>query len=84
MIFPVKYDVNQAAFRRLQPTIDATYPAKQFVAIDDGQIVADAGTFEELEQKLAALGKGGQRVLVMQAGEYYPEFAYILTIQGKS
>lgn len=40
-----KREENQAAYRRLKPIIAQTYPQGRFVAIDEGQIVADAASF---------------------------------------
>lgn len=66
-------ELNQAAFRQLKPSIDRGYACGQFVAIDGGQIVADASTFEELDQVLAAAGNNSRDVLVVQSGHDYPE-----------
>ena len=71
-------DENQAAYRRLKPVIDRTYPHGWFVAIDGGRIIADAATFEELSAALAALGKDSPHVLVAEAGEdMHPESGVI-------
>ncbi len=70
---------NQTAFRRLQTTIDTTYPAGRFVALDGGQIIADAATFEELTKVLAAAGQDSPEVLVVQAGGYYPKSVNLLS-----
>jgi len=69
---------NQAAFRRLKPMIDQSYPKDRYVAIDGGRILADAATFDELTAALKSIGKDSPDVLVVQAGVDYPEFAYIL------
>jgi hypothetical protein len=78
MITP-ENDINQSAFWRLKPLIDQTYPPGHFVAIDEGQIIADAASFEELDTKLDSMGKTSPQVLVVQAGEDYPDFGWILT-----
>lgn len=70
-------ETNQASFRRLKPSLDKSYPHGQFVAIDGGQVVADAPSFEELDQKLLGLGKESPDVLVVQAGHEYPEWVDI-------
>ena len=68
---------NQAAFRRLAGVINQTYPHGRFVAIADGNIVANAATFDELDAALKAIGQDSVDVLVVQAGVAYPESAVI-------
>jgi hypothetical protein len=63
---------NNSTFWRLRPTIDRTYPKGWAVAIDDGRIIADAGTFEQLDAILAAQGADSREVLVAEAGFEYP------------
>ena len=46
--------VNEAAFPKLKPIIEANYPPKQFVAIAGGKIVADDADFFKLGEKLVA------------------------------
>lgn len=72
---------NNAAFRRLEDRIKSDYPHGQFVALVEGKIVADAGDFAELQNKLIALGMDPYRAFVVQAGHHYPKQAIIL-IQG--
>ena len=67
-------DLNQTAFRRLKPDIDRTYPVGRFVAIHHGKVVADAATFEELDDVLNASGLTSRSILVIQAGVEYPEY----------
>ncbi len=68
---------NQRAFRRLQAEIDHRFPKGRFVAIDRGEIVADAATFGDLDTLLVRLKLQPRNVLVVQAGEEYPESATI-------
>jgi hypothetical protein len=75
--------LNQTAFRRLREDIARTYQRGQFVAISEGQIVADAETFAALRARLEAMGKDPTHVLVAQAGFDYPETAMILS-QGRT
>lgn len=72
--------VNQAAFPKLKPVIDANYPLNQFVAIAGGEIVADDADFEQLQLKLAALGLDDHpmSVLVERAGDDTPDYLEIL------
>ena len=70
-------DVNQAAFLKLKPSIDQSFPYGRYVAIDDGQIVADAGDIRDLERLLSAREGDSRDVLVVQAGHYYPEYVHI-------
>jgi hypothetical protein len=69
---------NQTTFRRLARSINENYLAGRFVAIADGQIIADAANFGELDSALRSLGHDSVDVLVVQAGVEYPESAVIL------
>ncbi len=69
---------NEAAYRALKATIDRSYPRGHYVAIDDGQISADAATFDELMLRVKALGKDPREGLAVQAGADYPEYGVIL------
>jgi hypothetical protein len=71
-------EINQAAFRNLKPRIDQEYSHGRFVAIDGGQIVADAADIRALLKFLTAKGLNTQDVLVVQAGYAYPEYVDIL------
>jgi hypothetical protein len=57
--------------------IDRRYPAGQFVAIEDGQAVADAETHRMLVEKLQAQGQNPKGLLIVQAGVDYPRSAII-------
>jgi hypothetical protein len=70
---------NQAAFRQLSAAINQAYPPGRFVAISDGQIIADAARFEVLRSHLEAQGKDPTQVLIIQAGVEYPETATIFS-----
>jgi hypothetical protein len=48
------------------------------VAIENGQVVADAPTYEELTKLLVATGRNRSDIFVARAGEDYPEYADIL------
>jgi hypothetical protein len=72
-------DLNRSAYSRLKEMIARTYPFGRFVAISQGQIVADAATFQELDSALLAQGNDSRETLVIQAGVEYPEKAVILT-----
>jgi hypothetical protein len=69
---------NQAAYDKLKRELCNRYPSGRFVAIDDGQVVADAATFDELTEALAAIGKDRPDVFVVQAGIDYPDEVVIL------
>jgi len=69
---------NQDAFRKLKRELRNQYPSGRFVAFDDGQIVADATSFDELTEALAAIGKDRPDVFVVQAGVDYPDAVFIL------
>ena len=69
---------NQAAYRQMKQELAERYPAGWFVAIDDGEVVADAARFLELNAALAAIGKDRPDVMVVQAGVNYPDKVFIL------
>ena len=69
---------NHEAFRSLKQEIDEKYPQGRFVAIDQCRVVADAATFDELNDRLNNMGMNSPDILVIQAGDEYPETTYIL------
>jgi hypothetical protein len=71
--------INQAAFRRLAPLINKTYPPGRFVAIASGQVVADAERFNELHSRLSALGIDPPEALIVEAGVEYPDTVVIFS-----
>jgi hypothetical protein len=74
--------LNEAAYRKLKPTIDKTYPHGRFVAIHEGKIVGDAATFEEIDKMLETLGVPRPEGLVTQAGINYPDNGVIFLKHG--
>jgi hypothetical protein len=69
---------NRAAFHEAKRALSDRYPAGRFVAFDDGQIVADAASLDELTAVLAAIGKDRPDVFVVQAGVDYADQVDIL------
>ena len=69
---------NQSAFQKAKRELSHRYPSGRFVAFDDGQVVADAASFDELTEVLAAMGKDHPGVFVVQAGTSYPGEIFIL------
>ena len=69
---------NRVAFQQSKHDLSKRYPPGRFVAFDDGQIVADAASFDELTEALAAIGKDRPDVFVVQAGANYPDEVFIL------
>lgn len=69
---------NQAAYQEAKHELSKRYPRGRFVAFDDGQIVADAASFDDLTEALAAIGKDRPDVFVVQAGADYPDEVFIL------
>lgn len=65
--------LNQAAFLQLSSFISNTYPQGRFVAIADGNILADADSFKELNSMLHQQGNHFTEVLIVQAGVDYSE-----------
>jgi hypothetical protein len=62
-----------AAYRRLKQTIDASHPRGWFVAVADDTVVGAAADFHDLERSLRSQGRDPRQVLVVEAGEDYPE-----------
>ena len=75
---------NEQAFRRMKTVIDARFAAGQWIAIDSGQVIADAPSAQELRPLLIAAGKNPRDVLVVEAGADYPQFATILILGSRS
>jgi hypothetical protein len=73
-----KQERNRAAFEKANEKLSKRYPPGQFLAFDDGELVADAPSFDELTRILTALGKDRPDVFVVQAGVSYPEEVFIL------
>jgi hypothetical protein len=69
---------NQAAFKATKQELSERYPQGWFIAFDDGEVVADAATFDDLTEALASIGKDRPDIFVVQAGVNYPEEVYIL------
>ncbi len=74
--------VNQAAFPKLKPLIEANYPPKQFVAIAGGLIVADDADMFKLHDKLAAMGIDLWDTLVDRVGEEWSEEELVILSAG--
>jgi len=69
---------NLAAFHKMKKELSDEYPPGRFVAFDDGRVVADAASFDELTEALAVIGKDCPDVFVVQAGVHYPDTVSIL------
>ncbi len=73
-----KRELNQAAFLQMKEELDKRFPQGHFLAFDDGKLIADAETFDELTTALAAIDRDRPDVFVVQAGVTYPEEVFIL------
>lgn len=73
-------ELNEAAYRRMEASINDGYPFGQYVAIAGGQIVADAADFDELQDKLRTAGRDPFQAFIVQAGHVYPKHAIILNV----
>jgi hypothetical protein len=62
----------------LKEEIDRRFETGRFVAVEAQRVVADAESHSKLVEKLQALGKSPQGLLVVQAGVEYPDSAVIL------
>ena len=69
---------DEAAFRRMKPEIDGRFPRGHWVAFDNGLLIADAPSHEDLSRELAAIGKDNPNIFVAQAGLDYPKFVWML------
>ena len=65
-------------YEDLKQDIDRRYPPGRFVAIESSQVIADDESHRKLVEKLRALGKSPNGMLIVQAGVDYPESALIL------
>ena len=65
-------------FQAAKRDLSKRYPPGRFIAFDDGQIVADAASFDALTETLTAIGKNRPDVFVVQAGVDYPDEVIIL------
>lgn len=74
-----EYPEYQLRYLKLKPRIDRAYPPGHFVALEQGEIIGDAPTFEELDDALTSSGKTSRDILVVQSGASYPEFIWIFT-----
>jgi hypothetical protein len=70
-----EYERNRAAYGKLKESISQIYPPGWFVGIADEQVVGAAENFRALESLLRNQGRDPRRVLVVQAGIDYPEYA---------
>ena len=69
---------NQAAFNACKDDLVDRYAIGQFVAFDEGEIIADAETFDKLSHKLSAIDRYRPDVFVVQVAESYPDQVFIL------
>lgn len=75
---PEEPDLNQVAYRQMRDFIRENYPPGRFVAIAGGKVVADAGSFRDVDVMLNQMGFTSRDVLVVQAGVEYPDMVIIL------
>src|SRR6266540_1379844 len=68
MIFESEHLWNENAYWRLRATIDHAYAKGQYVAIHQGNIVADAADAATLQQTLLAQGRNPEEALVVRTG----------------
>ena len=70
---------NHTAYRRMKGQLAQTYGMGRFVAISDGQVIADADSFARVCEQLMSSGSDPARVLIVQAGIEYPESVVIFS-----
>ncbi len=79
MMFEEENRVNQAAYKRLRSEIDSNYPKGRFVGLADGSIVADAESYEAIDEKLNELGYEPLKTMVVVAGDDMPEYVDVMS-----
>jgi hypothetical protein len=75
-------EINEAAYRRLRPMIDQTYPKGRFVALEKGAIIADGASIKDLLDILRSQGKDSRGIMVAETGDDLPDYAIILPLNG--
>lgn len=70
MLYEAEHQVNQAAFERLKDQIDTTYAKGRFVALGNGNILADTASIETMLEKLAEMGWEPRKTMVVKIGHY--------------
>ncbi len=73
-----KREENQAAYGITKQELSNQFSLGHYVAFDDGRIVADASSFDELTAALVRVGKDEPDVFVVQVGVDYPDEVFIL------
>jgi hypothetical protein len=73
-------DLSAAGYNALKADIDRRYPVGRFVAVDSGQVVADAESHRALVQKLQSLARSPRGLRIVEAGVDYPDAAVILPL----
>jgi hypothetical protein len=77
MMAPQATHRDLADFENLKRQVDARFPPGRFVAIESGQVVADAENHRRLVEQLKAAGKSPRNLLIVEAGIEYPTSATI-------
>ncbi len=72
------HEKNQAAFESMKSKLLERFPIGHFVAFDNGNLVADAGSFDLLTDALEKTGRNRPDVFVVQVAEQYPDHVFIL------
>jgi hypothetical protein len=69
---------NVAKFEECKDSLKDRFEIGTYVAIDDGELVADAPTFDKLSKKLKEQGRDRTDVFVVHVAETYPDSVFIL------
>lgn len=70
--------INPDEITAAKQKINGKFPVGRFVAINNGEILADAKSHRELVEKLKTLGHSPKDLLILQAGVDYPDAALII------
>ena len=73
MVLNEDRNVNQLAFQRTKRQLAQSYGQGRFLAFSQGEVIADASSFHEIQEFLKSLGKDPARILIVQAGVDYLE-----------
>lgn len=70
---------NHIAYRQMKDQLAQAYGVGRFIAISNGQVIADENSFKQLSDQLRSLGQDPAQVLIVQAGIEEPESVVIFS-----
>jgi len=76
-----EYDKNMAAWWAMQPAVEEKYPKGHFLAFYEGEVVADAVTFDEVLAALQAIDPDRHKGMIARVGIDVPQEAIICMLR---